>query len=45
MLGVGLAFLREYVADNIFTPADVAASLDLPVLTTIPHYAQPGKMS
>lgn len=37
MLGVGIAFLLEYLDDTIKNPQDVAQYLDLPVLVSIPR--------
>lgn len=37
MLGVGLAFLVEYLDRTIRTREDAETAIDLPVLTTIPH--------
>ncbi|HIW34799.1 MAG TPA: lipopolysaccharide biosynthesis protein [Candidatus Paenibacillus intestinavium] len=37
MLGVGIAFLLEYLDDTIKDPQDVAQYLDLPVLVSIPR--------
>lgn len=41
LLGVGLAFLREYLRRTIRTPDDVSDHLQLPVLGLIPKVAHP----
>lgn len=41
LLGIGLAFLREYLRRTIRTPDDVADHLQLPVLGLIPKVAHP----
>lgn len=41
LVGIGLAFLREYLRRTIRTPDDVTDHLQLPVLGLIPKVAQP----
>jgi uncharacterized protein involved in exopolysaccharide biosynthesis len=41
LLGIGLAFLREYLRRTIRTPDDVADHLQLPVIGLIPKVAHP----
>jgi capsular polysaccharide biosynthesis protein len=41
LLGMGLAFIREYLRRTIRTPDDVSDHLQLPVLGLIPKVAQP----
>jgi len=37
MLGVGIAFLKEFLDNTIKTPEDIQKYLDLPVIGMIPN--------
>lgn len=38
MIGIGIAFLLDYLDDTIKTEEDILATLDVPVLTSIPMF-------